>query len=97
MSDNTQTHDNPKADDSELLQPSCCRAIWNMRLPDKFLKDHWTYIEEDHEVEVMAIVDGWVMARRPGCAPFVQQRDNFTFDNSAIHCNSDESTKTTTI
>jgi hypothetical protein len=37
---------------------------------DPELKSHWQ--DEHGLVVVMAVVDGWIMARRLGCVPFTE-------------------------
>ncbi len=47
------------------------KGIWHRRTPTTFSNGKWTYKFEDVEVEVMAVVKGYAMARRKGCYPFV--------------------------
>ena len=41
--------------------------------PDKFDGKNWSYKTDLHEVEVMAVVAGYAMVRRKGCAPYICQ------------------------
>ena len=39
--------------------------------PDKFDGKRWTYLDDEVEVIVMAVVGVYAMVRRPKCTPFV--------------------------
>ena len=41
--------------------------------PDKFDGKKWSYKTELHEVEVMAVADGFAMVRIKGYAPYICQ------------------------
>ena len=47
------------------------RAMLKRKKPDKFDGKRWTYLDEEFEVIVMAVVGVYAMVRRPQCAPFV--------------------------
>lgn len=51
-----------------------CLAL--VRLEDKALSgSRWT--DQYGTVRVMAVVEGWVLARYPGCEPFVTRKDKW--------------------
>jgi FPC/CPF motif-containing protein YcgG len=47
------------------------KVIFRHTIPIKFDGKKWTYSFDEHEVIVMAVVDGYAMIKRPGCMPFV--------------------------
>jgi len=47
------------------------KAIRTYTYPKSFNGKKWTDETEEFEVVVMAIADGYAMARRPRCMPFV--------------------------
>jgi len=47
------------------------RAMLKRKKPDKFDGRRRTYIDEEFEVIVMAVVGVYAMVRRPQCAPFI--------------------------
>jgi hypothetical protein len=47
------------------------RAMLKRKKPDKFDGKRWTYLDDEVEVIVMAVVGVYAMVRRPKCTPFV--------------------------